>query len=150
MVQTALVGSVLFGAVLVATVAYLSRRGWRTYSPAPATGSDGPGGGAAVLERAVDDPAVWTVAFLLAVAAAGLTTVAFVGSGLGLPEGANAVAGGLLVAGAVAVLAGYLTYGTFVSARNRGLANSQAAALGAWALGLAAIVVIVLKIAGLF
>jgi hypothetical protein len=144
MVQTALVGSVLFGVALIATVAYLSRSGWRRASPATLGGRED----ASPVERAGNEPMVWTVAFLSAIVAAGLATVAFVGQGF--PEGTQGIAGVILVAGGGAVLVGYLFYGTFISARNRGLLHSQAAALGAWMVALLGIVVITLKLVGLF
>ena len=70
----------------------------------------------------------------------------FVGGGGALGRGAGVV----LAAGAATVLVAYLFYGTFISARGRGLSNSQAAALGSWALGLLAIAVISFKLLGVF
>lgn len=142
MAQTALVVSFLFGVALVATVAFVAGREWREYTPAVGDRSgDGPG----LVSRAASDPTVWTVAFLVAALGGVGATVLFVGDG---GEGLRQGAGVFLAVGAAVVLVGYLFYGTFVSARGRGLKSSQAAALGSWALGLLGIAVISFKLLG--
>lgn len=142
MAQTALIVSFLFGVALVATVAFIAGRGWRQYTPA-VTGREE--GGASLVARAAGDPTVWTVAFLVAALGVVGATVLFVGDGGGaLQRGA----GIFLAGGAAVVLVAYLFYGTVVSARGRGLANSQAVALGSWVLGLLGIAVITLRLLG--
>ena len=143
MVQTVLVGSLLFGLLLVGIAAYLSGHGWRRYAPLLERADD-----RSSLRRVLDSPAVWTLVFLVAVIAAGVAVVAFVAGEL--PEGINQLAGLFLVAGTVIGLTLYLFYGTFVSARNRGLKNSQAAAFGSWAVALLFIAVVVFKLMGMF
>jgi hypothetical protein len=142
MAQTALVVSFLFGVALVATVAFVAGRGWREYTPAVAGRGDG---GASPAARAANDPTVWTVVFLVAaVGGVGATVLVVGGGGGALQQGAGVA----LAVGAAAVLVGYLFYGTFVSARGRGLKSSQAAALGTWMLGMLAIAVITIKLLG--
>lgn len=143
MVRTVLVGSALFGLLLVGIAAYLSGHEWRHYSPilAPA---DGP----SPFQRALGSPAVWTVAFLAAVVGFGLAVVAVVSGDIAAPT--RQVAGLLLASGTGVGLTLYLFYGTFVSARNRGLASSQAAALGSWVVGLLLIAAIVFKLWGVY
>jgi hypothetical protein len=143
MAQEVLAGSVLFGVVLVAIVAYLSGRGWRTYAPAGGFAGDGE----SPLSRAARSPAVWTLAFVLGTVAAGVAAVAFVDGSV--PEALQRNAGIVLAGGAALVLTGYLYYGTYVSARNRGLMRSQAALLGSWSVAMLALVVITLRLVGL-
>lgn len=150
MAQSAVLLSVLFGIVLLATVAYISRHEWRQYAVA--------GGGSvssvsrteeqSLVSRTADSPTVWAVAFLLAVVAVGGATVVFV-SGTATPEWATQAAGTVLAAGFVLGLALYLFYGSFISARGRGLNRAQAAAIGSWALGLLLITAVVAKLLGL-
>jgi hypothetical protein len=145
MAQEILVGSVLFGVAVVAIVAYVSGQGWRHYTPSGRFRRvDGP----SAFRRALGDPAVWTLAFVLGVVAAGAATVTFVSGGI--PDALQQNAGLFLAVGAAVVLTAYLFYGTFVSARNRGLKNSQAAALGSWSVALLALAAIVFKLVGLF
>ena len=143
MVQTALVGSLLFGLLLVGIAAYLSGHGWRRYAPL-LEGVDT----RSSLRRALDSPAVWTVAFLVVVVAAALGALAFVAGEI--PAETQQAAGLFLAAGTAVGITLYLFYGTFVSARSRGLKSSQAAALGSWAVGLLFIVVVVFKLMGMF
>jgi hypothetical protein len=143
MVQTVLVGSALFGLLLVGVAGYLSRHEWRGYSPLIQRS-----GRSSMAERALSHPATWTAVFLLAVVGFGVAVVATVSGDIGAATQQLAVL--LLAAGTGLGLVFYLFYGTFVSARNRGLESSQAAALGSWAIGLLFIVVVALKLAGMF
>lgn len=137
--------SALAGLVLVATVVFLSGRGWRQYTPAPIGGS-ARDDGSAVVELA-ENPTVWVLAFLAAIGVFGGATIAFVGGGV---SESTIQLGGivLLVAGGL-VAVGYLFFGTFIAARGRGLGNAAAAALGSWVLGLVFIVVLVVKLMGM-
>jgi hypothetical protein len=142
MAQTALIVSFLSGVALVAMVAFLAGHGWRQYTPAPAGHEVG---GASRVARTAEDPTVWAVAFLVIVLGTVGATVLFVGGGGALQRGA----GVFLAGGAAVVLVAYLFYGTVISALGRGLANSQAVALGSSVLGLLGIVVITLRLLGL-
>jgi hypothetical protein len=145
MAQSMFLISVLTGAVLVATVVFLSGRGWRQYSPAPLGGA--PGEGRPGLVELAENPTVWILAFVAAVAVFGGATVAFVGGGVS--ESTVQLGGAVLLVAGGAVAVGYLFFGTFIAARGRGLGNAAAAALGSWVLGLAFILLLVVKLMGL-
>jgi hypothetical protein len=137
--------SVLTGVVLVATVVFLSGRGWRQYTPAPLGGAarDGRSG----LVELAENPTVWVLAFVAAIAVFGGATIAFVGGGVS--ESAVQLGGIVLLVAGGLVAVGYLFFGTFIAARGRGLGNAAAAALGSWVLGLAFILVVVAKLMGM-
>ncbi len=137
--------SVLTGVVLVATVVFLSGRGWRQYTPAAVGGAtrDGRSG----LVELAENPTVWVLAFVAAIAVFGGATIAFVGGGVS--ESAVQLGGIVLLVAGGLVAVGYLFFGTFIAARGRGLGNAAAAALGSWALGLAFILVVVAKLMGM-
>ncbi|WP_224332780.1 hypothetical protein [Haloprofundus halobius] len=147
MAQSPVLLSVLFGILLVATVGYISRHEWRQYAVAGGENVSRRDG-RSLASRTVNSPAAWSVAFVLAVVAVGGATVVFV-SGTAVPGWATRTAGAVLAAGFVLGLALYLFYGSFVSARGRGLNRAQAAAVGSWALGLLLIAAVVLKLLGL-
>jgi hypothetical protein len=144
MAQTTFVVSFLFGLVLVATLGYVSARGWRRYSP-PESRSSG-SRAASTATRVAQTPGAWILAFLVTALTFGLAAVAFVG-GTAIPAGVKQASTLILLAGTVLIVVFYAFYGTFVSARGRGLKNSQAAALGSWVIGLLFIAVVVLKLA---
>ena len=145
MAQSTLLLSVVAGVVLVATVAFLSSRGWRQYAPA-ALGVRG-GSDHSRLGELAGNQTVWVLAFLAAIVIFGGGTVLAVGGG---PSAEIAqMAGLVLVTAAGAVAIGYLFFGTFMAARGRGLGNAAAAALGSWVLGLLFIVVVVVKLMGM-
>lgn len=148
MAQSAILVSVLFGLLLVATGAFVAGRGGRHYSPAE-DGSIARDDGPSLAARAAGDPTVWTVAFIVTALAFGGATVMYVGETT-TPDWIEASAGAFLGIGAALVTALYLFYGTFVSARGRGLKNAQAVALGSWAVGLLFIVAIAFKLLGVF
>ena len=141
MAQTTLIISVLSGVALVAMIAFVAERGWRQYTPAVTGGREGE---ESLVARAAGDPTVWAVAFLAAVVGTVGATVLFLSGGGALQRWA----GLFLAGGAVAVFVAYLFYGTVVSARGHGLANSQAVALGSSVLGLLGIAVITLRLLG--
>lgn len=145
MAQSVYLLSLLFAVALVATVVFVSGRGWRDYSPPEQfRGGDGP----SLAVRAAHDPAVWAVAFVTLVVGFGGGTVLLVSGDTS--EAVKQGAGVFLVGATVVVLAAYLFYGTVISARGRGLKNSQAVALGSWMLGLAFIAAVTLKLLGAF
>jgi hypothetical protein len=149
MAQSTFLLSVLTGVVLVATVAFLNARGWRQYTPT------GLGIRPAETDRSsmaalAANPTVWVVAFLAAILVFGGATIAFVGGGGGIPESVVQSAGIVLAVAAAVVAVGYLFFGTFMAAKGRGVGSAAAAALGSWVLGLAFVVVLVVKLMGLF
>ncbi|ADQ67151.1 hypothetical protein C499_05328 [Halogeometricum borinquense DSM 11551] len=146
MAQESLLVSFVLGVSLIAAVVVLIGRGWRNYSVAGGWTTRESG---SVLTRGADSPMMWTAAFLVAALAFGTAAVLFV-AGAEVPEGMAAIGGAFLVAGTTLILILYVFYGTFVSARSRGLKNAQAAFLGAWALGMLFVVAIALKLLGLF
>jgi hypothetical protein len=140
--------SVLAGVVLVATVVFLSGRGWRQYSPA-AIGGGGPGDeGRPTVVALAGNPTVWMLSFLAAIAVFGGATIAFVGGGVS--ESTIQLGGVVLVVAGGGVAIGYLFFGTFIAAKGRGLGNAAAAAIGSWVLGLAFVLVVVAKLMGMF
>jgi hypothetical protein len=146
MAQSTFLLSVLTGVVLVATVVFLSGRGWRQYTPASLGGTVR--GGRSGLVDLAENPTVWILAFVAAIAVFGGATLAFVGGGVS--ESTVQLGGVVLVVAGGAVAVGYLFFGTFIAARGRGLGNAAAAALGSWVLGLAFILVLVAKLMGMF
>lgn len=147
MAQVALLLSSLIGILLLGVVAALIGRGSRGYTlPARITSEEGE---PSRFARAARSPAVWTLAFVGAALGLAGAALAFVGV-ISLPEGTRAVAGLALAAGTGLLLLFYVFYGTFASARARGLGSSQAAALGSWMIGLLFVVIIALKLLGLF
>ena len=146
MAQVAFLLSTLIGLLLIGAIAVLIGRGSRQYSlPRRVTSGEGE---PSPLVRAARSQTVWTLTFV--VAAIGLAGAALVVADIiTISEGAKAAAGIAVAAGTGLLLAFYLFYGTFASARARGLQSSQAAMLGSWAIGLLFAVVIALKLLGL-
>lgn len=146
MAQESLLVSFVLGVALLAVVVVFLGRGWRDYTPVAGWSR---AERRSVLSRGADSPAVWTAAFVVLAVGFGMAAVLYVG-GSGIPEGMAAVGGAFLVTAATLVFTLYVFYGTFVSAKNRGLKNSQAALLGAWAIGSLLVVAITVKLLGLF
>ncbi|WP_245902866.1 hypothetical protein [Salinigranum rubrum] len=107
------------------------------------TAKDGRSG----LIELAENPTVWILAFVAAIAVFGGATIAFVGGGVS--ESAVQLGGIVLLVAGGLVAVGYLFFGTFIAARGRGLGNAAAAALGSWVLGLAFILVLVAKLMGM-
>jgi hypothetical protein len=145
MAQESLVVSFVLGVALIAAVVVLTGRGSRQYSVA---GGWTTGGGRSVVSRGADSPIVWTVAFLAAALAFGGAAVLFVGGAE--VSGMAGLGGAFLLAAAILVFASYVFYGTFLSARNRGLKNAQAALIAVWALGSLFVLAVTLKLFGTF
>lgn len=149
MAQTGLLLGTLVGFLLTGAFVVLLGWGSRDYSlnyslPDRGTGDEE---GPSLAVRAARSPVAWTVAFVVACVGFAGAALAFVGA-VSLPAWAQAAAGATLAVGTVLAVVFYLFYGTFVSARGHGLANSYAAALGSWAVGLFFVVVIALKLLG--
>lgn len=146
MAQVAFLVSSLIGLLLIGVIVALIGRGGKHYALPERIA---PREGRSSIGRATRSPAVWTLVFVVTVIVLAGAAVLFVG-GTGIPEGVKPVAGVILAVGTAVLLLGYVFYGTFASARSRGLADAQAAALGTWALGLLFITTIALKLLGVF
>ncbi|MDS0298958.1 hypothetical protein NDI76_09385 [Halogeometricum sp. S1BR25-6] len=145
MAQEALFAGLVFGVALAAAVV-LAGRGRREHSVAGGwTTRTSP----STLSRTADSPAAWTAAFVAVALAFGGAGVLFVAGG-DVPAELAAVGGAFLLAAAVLVFGLYVFYGTFVSARGRGLKNAQAALLGVCALGSLFVLAVTLKLLGAF
>lgn len=146
MAQEPLLASFALGVGLLVAVVALLGRGRRSYS---VVGGWTTRERRSVVSRGADSPAVWTAVFVAVTIGFGVSAVLFVG-GSDVPDGMAAVGGAFLAGAAILAFALYVFYGTFVSARNRGLKNAQAALLGAWAIGSLFVVAVVAKLFGLF
>lgn len=128
MVSTFLVSTALMaGLVAIVLGAVARRRGWYHYSPATAivpAGDGGPGSG----QRLSDDPRALAVAFALLVVGAVGGVVAFV-------SGGPPMVGPAVALGAGGLLAGYLLFGVYVMATERGHPRSLAVAESATVAG---------------
>ena len=125
------------GALLLAVWVLVSRmENWRSYELS-GVNLGGEGGSLA------DSPAAWTAGFLLMVLVAGGGALLLVSDA----EFAASVGGWMAVAAIFGVLlVGYLVYGTYDSARSRGLHSAQAALLSAWLFGSLIVVAIAAKL----
>ncbi|MFD1588038.1 hypothetical protein ACFR9U_13710 [Halorientalis brevis] len=132
-------GLVMGGLLVAIGVTATRRRGTdrpvRTDGGQPATGR---------MQRVAGDPLVWSLAFLLLVAA-GVGGTLLVVTGMALPivpSGFGTLLVGLL-AGAVLV---YLCWGFYHAARYRGLHRPAALAVAAWVAGLLFVLGIVFRL----
>lgn len=134
-----LVSTVLMGLFLVAVVAFVrfseNREHTRQREPA-----DGP----SLASRLQNSPGVWIVTFLLLAFVAGGGAVLFVSGGL--PAGTAQAAGIALGAVVATSLVAYFGWGGYYIARGRGLGNAQAAAVGAWLLGMLFVAAIAVRL----
>jgi hypothetical protein len=137
MAETAYLASALVTGTLLLTVWVLVARmeNWRSYElSTPNLGGE--------QGSLADSPAAWTAGFFLMVLVAGGGAVLLVSD----VELAAAV-GWTAIAGIFGVfLMGYLLYGTYDSARSRGLHSAQAALLSAWLFGSLIVVAIAAKL----
>lgn len=132
-----LISTVLMGLFLVAVVGFVrfsERREYAHETPASP-------GLAARLRGSVG---TWIVGFLLLAAVAGGGAVLFVRTDI---AAGTAQAAGAAFAAVIAVsLVAYLGWGGYYVARGRGLGNAQAAAVGAWLLGLLFVAAIAVRL----
>lgn len=136
MVETGYLASALVtGVLLLAVWALVARlENWRSYEPAPAAGSG---------TSALESPRTWIAGFVGLVALLGGGAVVLVSD----PSLAGSVGSWVLVMGAFGVLLlGFLLYGTYSSARARGLHSAQAALLSAWLFGSLFVAAIAVKL----
>lgn len=140
--------TILTGVVLVGLVAVLNARGWRDYKPGflPSRASERD---QSLVADLADNPTVWIIVFVGAIALFGGTTIMFVSSGGNIPESVTQTAGIVLGAAAGLVAITYLFFGTFMAARGRGVGNAAAAAVASWVLGMLFVVVLVVKLMGM-
>ncbi|UPV76523.1 hypothetical protein M0R89_18495 (plasmid) [Halorussus limi] len=141
MAETAYLASAFVtGALLLAVWALVARtEDWRSYDPAPA--EDGRG------RRRSDDAeepvAAWAAGFFLLVLVVAGGAVLLVSD----PAFAAAVGDWVALAAAFgALLLGFLVWGTYSSARFRGLQSAQAALLSAWVFGSLFVAVVAAKL----
>ncbi|KAB1194151.1 hypothetical protein GJR96_12205 [Haloferax sp. MBLA0076] len=145
MAQTSLFVGFVVGVVLLALVVAITGRGGRRYSV------DSPVGETETRASRVadwaDDPTVLSVVFLLLALGFGAIAVLFMGGG-GISAEMASAAGVALVTATLLVVVGYLFYGTYHTARSRGLQRSQAALVGSWVLGLLFVGGVALRLLG--
>lgn len=90
-------------------------------------------------------PTAWIVGFLSLILAVGGGTVLFVG-GISVPSVGTGSAGLLLAVLIGGLVCGYLISGLYISLRGHGRASAEAAAVAIWMLGMAALVLIAIRI----
>lgn len=132
-----LTSALLTGALLLAVWVLVARmENWRSYElTTPIPDRDG--------RSLADSPAAWTAGFFLMVLVAGGGAVLLV-SDAAL---AASVGGWTALAGIFGVLLlAYLLYGTYSSARHRGLHSAQAALLSLWLFGSLFLIAIAAKL----
>jgi hypothetical protein len=142
MAETAYLASALAtGALLLGVWALVVRmEDWRHYEPSTS------GGGGRVRARSDDDGdsvAAWAAGFFLLALVVGGGAVLFVSDAAFAAAVGNWVA---IAAAFGALLVGFLLWGTYSSARFRGLQSAQAALLSAWLFGSLFVASIVAKL----
>jgi hypothetical protein len=139
MAQTLILSTLLTGAVLL-LIALAAVR-WVDWQGYALDSGDGPG----LVSRVAGHPAAWVGGFLLLLVVFGGGAVAFV-AGVGLPEETVNALGLVLGAATAAVIAGYVFYGTYASARGRGRPTSVAVAEGSTLVGALFLLVITVRL----
>jgi hypothetical protein len=148
MAETAyLASAVVTGAALLAVWTFVVRmEDWRRYDTAPVEsargGRRGRRSGGPRSDAPSDSVAAWAAGFFLLVLVVGGGAVLLV-SDVTLLAGVGWLG---LAAAFAAVLLGFLLWGTYSSARFRGLRSAQAALLSAWVFGSLFVAVIVAKL----
>jgi len=145
MAQTTLVASFLLGVLIVGGAVLLLSRSRFRYTPTYGDDGEDLSSRLAAVART---PVAWTVGFLVLTLLAGGATVLAVG-GFDVASGVSGGATALLAAVGIAVLVGYVFYGTFAAARSRGLHAAQSVAFGSWAVGLVLLVAVAVSLLGL-
>lgn len=138
----------VMGLLLTVVAVALARVGDRGFSTAATNGAPGAGTTdvlsryVAAGGRAARTPATWYVSFVVLALVSVGGAIALVTSS---PEIGGLIGLGMAV-GSAAILCVFLFWGIYQSGRYRGLKSAQAAAAGAWALGLLLTAVIVVKL----
>ncbi|WP_137286183.1 hypothetical protein [Halorussus salinisoli] len=141
MARTAyLVSALVTGVVLLGVWAFVARmEDWRRYDSSASGGRRDPTDGTGV----TDSVGAWVAGFLLLVFVAAGGAVLLVSDA----AVASAVGSWVALAGMFGVLiVGFLLWGTYSSARFRGLQSAQAALLSAWLLGSLSVAAIAVKL----
>lgn len=133
MVTAFLVSTALMGVLVVGVVGWLAwRRGWYDYAPSADGVALVPAGDGQVREaRLSDDPRVLAVAFALLVVGTVGGVVAYISS----PATQQPMVGTMVALAGGGLLAGYLLYGVYVAASERGHPRSLAVAESATVAG---------------
>lgn len=141
MATNPLLSTFVTGVILLAIVVVAFRlRGWRhAETVADAETSLG------VIDRLLHSPTTWVVAFLVLVLVAVAGALALVGA-VPLPEGAQPTITTVLLVGTALVLGGFVFGGVYASVRGRGYGSAPAVGLGSLAVGLLALLVIVVQL----
>lgn len=140
---TYLASAVLMGIAVVAVAIAINRsEPWRR------GGTSLPFERTSTLESLLNSPAVWALAFIVAALGVGAAAVLAVGGGLigGATSDLSGI--GIAIVGVVAALliAFYIGYGSYKSAKARGLIKSQAVFVGAVMVGFLAVVAVAVKL----
>ena len=121
-----LASTALMGVFVVAVLVWIGRvRGWYRYSPAVTSVGWSPGvdrGNS--LDRLVTQPVVWILSFFLLVIGFAVGVVASISG----PASTQSMAGMAVALGGGALLIGYLLYGVYFAAKQRGHPRSLAVA----------------------
>lgn len=137
-----LVSALVMGLFLVAVVAFVRRSERDAVRPERETRSTPE----SLLDRTRESTSAWIAGFLVLVLVAGGLSVAYVGGLSPVPTSLARTAGLVLAAVLGAALAAYLGWGGYHVARSRGFGDAQAAAVGAWMLGLLFVVAIAARL----
>jgi len=149
MAENTILFTLLSGLVLLAIGAIVLRlRRWR-HGPeelrGTSTGIRRPSSADQAIAEAIRSPTTWTVGFLLLVAVAVVGALAVVGA-VPLPESVQPLVVTALVILAALVFAGFVFAGVYASVRSRGYGSAPAVGMGSLAVGLVAIVVVVVRL----
>jgi len=133
MVAAFLVSTALMGLLVVGVVGWLAwRRGWHSYAPSPRSVALVPADDGRAREAQLsDDPRVLAVAFAVLVVGAVGGVVAYISS----PATQQPMVGTLVALAGGGLLAGYLLYGVYAAANQRGHPRSLAVAESATVAG---------------
>ena len=142
MAANTLVFTLLSGLVLLGIVALVLRlRGWRHVR----VGAAAPTSVDAALARFVRSPTTWTAAFAVVVLVAVAGSLAVVGA-LPVPAGAQGTVTTALLALGGLLLGGFVFGGVYGTVRSRGHGSAPAVGLGSLAVGLLALLVVVVTL----
>ena len=149
MAENTIVFTLLSGLVLLAIVAIvLQLRSWRRGEAElrrTSTGVRPPRSADVAIAEAIRSPTTWTVGFLLLVLVAVAGAMAMVGA-LPVPESFQPLVGTALLIVSAVVFGGFIFAGVYASVRSRGYGSAPAFGLGSLAVGLVAMVIVVVQL----
>lgn len=128
-----LASTALMGLFVVAVLMWMARsRGWYHYSPTVVSEGWSPGveRGSSV-GRLASQPAVWIVSFIVLIIGFVVGVIAFISA----PAGSGSMAGPAVALGGGLLVVGYLLYGVYYAAKQRGHPRSLAVAESATVAG---------------